>query len=294
MTTIPRKTSFGFIATLIALLCVFGSLQGSAQILQHFHVTAGALSPTAGSQLVFTDADDFLAESGYVSYMPKITNNLIPTIGYYMGGPTFTAAANDGSAESPAAAGARIGLKIVAVDGPPEGRWSFWETGVDDEYGNSITFSYASGTTNGTNVILLSENTGQPGADPYGHIHGRAFTADVPGLYTVWTQLVDVSRNGPGGGPLHTPSRLYRYYFQAGTTIARLDRTNGNAVVTFGTQPFSVVRSYSYYLEAQDALDAEAPWTSVAGPITGNNRLQSLSDSLAGGGRFYRLRVTSP
>lgn len=294
MTPIPRNKSSRLVAALIAILCVFGLRQGGAQILQHFHVTAGALSPTAGSQLVFTDADDFLAESGYVSYMPKITNNLIPTIGYYMGGPTFTAAANDGSAESPAAAGARIGLKIVAVDGPRGGHWAFWETGVDDEYGNSITFSYASGTTNGTNVIILSENTGQPGADPYGHIHGRAFTADVPGLYTVWTQLVDVSRNGPGGGPLHTPSRLYRYYFQAGTTIARLDRTNGNTVVTFGTQPFSVVRSYRYFLEAQDALDADATWATVAGPITGNNRLQSLSDPLGDGNRFYRLRVTSP
>lgn len=294
MILIPRKTSFSFVATLIALACVFGSRQGTAQSLQHFHVTAGALSPTAGSQLVFTDADDFLAESGYVSYMPKITNSLIPAIGYYMGGPTFTSATNDGSAESPAAAGARVGLKIVAVDGPPGGHWSFWEAGDDDEYGHAITFSYASGTTNGTNVIILSENTGQPGADPYGHIHGRAFTADVPGLYTVWTQLVDVSRNGPGGGPLHAPSQLYRYYFQAGNTIARLDRTNGQAVVTFGTQPLTFVRSYSYFLEAQDALDADAPWTTVAGPLTGNNRLQSLSDPLGDGNRFYRLRVTSP
>ncbi len=281
-------------AFVAALLCFLHIGVAQAQILQHFHVTAGAASATAGSQLLFTDADQFLAESGYVAYMPKITNSLLPTIGYYHGGPTFTSAANDGSAESPAAAGARIGLKIVAVDGPTGGHWSFWETAGNEEYGTVITFSYASGTTNGTNVIILSENKGQPGVDPYGHIHGRAFTADVPGLYTVWTQLVDVSRNGPGGGPLHTPSQLYRYYFQAGTSIDGIAQTNGSTVVTFGTQLSNLARRYSYYLEARSALDADSPWTTVAGPVTGNNRLQTLSESITEPQRFYRLRVTSP
>ncbi len=292
-------------------LLLFGVLSGPPAWAQtHMHVVAGALNPAVGSQLCFVNVDAYLADSGYVfnmlpAYNPRITNGnvtgrwiitdrLPPVVGYYVGGPTFAAAANDGSDESPAAAGARIGLKIVAVDGPPGGHWSFWETSGDEEYGITITFSHASGTTNGTNTIILSENNGQPGADPYGHIHGRAFTADVPGLYTVWMQLVDVSRNGTGGGPLHAPSRLYRYYYQAGTTIARLARTNGNMVATFGTQPYSVVRSYSYFLEAQDALDPQAEWATVAGPVTGNNRLQTLSDPIVNAGRFYRLRVTSP
>lgn len=286
---------FGFLgAFAAALLCFLRVGVVHAQVLQHFHVTAGAANATAGSQLLFTDADQFLAESGYVAYMPKITNSLLPTLGHYQGGPTFTAAANDGSVESPAAAGARIGLRIVAVDGPPGGRWSFWETAGNEEPGDSITFSYASGTTNGTNVILLSENHGEPGADPFGHIHGRAFTADAPGLYTVWTQLVDVSRNGPGGGPLHSPSQLFRYYFQAGTTIARIAQTNGSTVVTFGTQLSNAARRFSYYLEAQSALDADSPWTTVAGPVTGNSHLQTLSEPIAGARRFHRLRVTSP
>lgn len=281
-------------AVVAVLLCLLHVGAARAQTLQHFHVTAGAASTTAGSLLLLTDADQFLAASGYVAYMPEITNSLRPTIGYYQGGPTFTSAANDGSDESPAAAGARIGLKIVAVAGPAGGHWSFWETAGNEEYGTAITFSYAAGTTNGTNVIILSENNGESGANPYGHIHGRAFTVDVPGLYTVWTQLVDVSRNGPGGGPLHTPSQLYRYYFQAGTTISGITQTNGSTVVTFGTQLSNAARRYSYFLEAQDALDAEAPWTTVAGPVTGNNRLQTLSEPTTEPQRFYRLRVTSP
>lgn len=265
-----------------------------AQALQHFHVTAGAVSTSAGSQLYFTDANTFLAESGYVAYMPRITNNLLPTIGYHMGGPTFTAASNDGSADSPAAAGARLALVVRAVDGPPGARWSFWEAGDDEEYGETITFSYATGTTNGTNAIVLSENNGQPGADPYGHIHGRAFTVDQPGLYSVWVQLVDISRNGPGGGALHTPSPVYRYHYQAGTTISRLERANSNVVVTFGTQLSNAARRYSYYLEAHSAPGAEETWTTVAGPVTGNNRLQTMSDPLAQPWRLYRLRVASP
>ena len=281
-------------AVVAVLLCLLHVDAARAQTLQHFHVTAGAASTTAGSQLLFTDADQFLAASGYVAYMPEITNSLRPTIGYYQGGPTFTSAANDGSDESPAAAGARIGLKIVAVAGPAGGHWSFWETAGNEEYGTAITFSYAAGTTNGTNVIILSENNGESGANPYGHIHGRAFTVDVPGLYTVWTQLVDVSRNGLGGGPLHTPSQVYRYYFQAGTTISGITQTDGSTVVTFGTQLSNAARRYSYFLEAQDALDAEAPWTTVAGPVTGNNRLQTLSEPTTEPQRFYRLRVTSP
>ena len=267
-----------------------------AQILQHFHVTAGAASTTVGSPLYFTDADSFLAESGYVANMPLITNIFLPTIGYYMGGPTFTAGSGDGADGPPAAPGARIALVVRAVDGPPGAHWSFWETSGNEEYGNAITFTYATGTTNGTNALVLSENDGLPGQDPFGHIHGRAFTVDKPGLYTVWVQLIDTSRNGPGGGPIHTPSPLYRYYFQAGTTIARLARTNSSVVVTFGTQPSNAARQYSYFLEASFALDDSVAWTTIAGPLSGNNRLRSFTDTPPADApyRFYRLRVTTP
>lgn len=281
------------IISAVLLLCF--TTASRAQIIQHFHVTAGAASTSIGSSLAFTDADSFLAESGYVANMPLITNSFLPTIGYYMGGPTFTAASNDGSADSPAASGARIVLVVRAAAGPVGGHWSFWETSGNEEYGETITFSYATGTTNGTNSFLLSENTGQPGEDPYGHIHGRSFTTDKPGLYTVWVQLIDTSRNGPGGGPIHAPSPLYRYYFQAGTTIARIDRTNISVVVTFGTQPSNAARQYAYFLEATSMLDEPPGWTTIAGPLSGNNHLRSFTDTPPADAphRFYRLRVTT-
>ncbi len=273
----------------VLLLCFTAASR--AQIIQHFHVTAGAASTTAGSPLYFTDADSFLAESGYVANMPLITNTFLPTIGYYMGGPTFTAGSGDGADGPPAAPGARIALVVRAVAGPAGGQWSFWKPGADDEYGNAITFSYATGTTNGTNAFVLSENKGLPGEDPFGHIHGRAFTVDRPGLYTVWVQLIDTSRNGPGGSPIHTPSPLYRFYFNAGFNIASLARTNDVVTVHFGSRTGS-----RFYLEASPTLDEPLDWLPIAGPLSGNNRLRTFTDTPPADAshRFYRLRVTTP
>lgn len=292
------KTNPASATTMVAAMLLLGIATAThAQIIQHFHVTAGAASTSVGAPLYFTDADAFLAESGYVANMPLITNLFLPAIGYYMGGPTFTAGSGDGADGPPAAPGARLALVVRAVDGPAGGHWSFWETSGNEEYGESITFSYATGTTNGTNAFVLSENDGLPGQDPFGHIHGRAFTVDKPGLYSVWVQLVDTSHNGPGGGPFHTPSPLYRFYFQAGTTIARLDRTNHSVVATFGTQPSNAARQYAYYLEATPTLDVPIAWTTVAGPLAGNNRLRTLTDTppMDAPHRFYRLRmITTP
>jgi len=79
--------------------------------------------------------------------MPLITNAFLSTIGYYMGGPTFTAGSGDGADGPPAAPGARIALVVRAVAGPADGHWSFWKPGADGEYGDAITFSYATGST---------------------------------------------------------------------------------------------------------------------------------------------------
>lgn len=290
MTT--RKLKLPAVTTFVVLLSMLPAPALRAQLIPHFHLAAGAASTTQGSQLQLNSADNFLAESGYAAVMTLRTNP--PTVGYYMGGPTFTAAQGDGTEGPPAAAGAQLWIVVRAVDGPAGGHWSFWEAGESEDYGTSITFTYATGTTNGTNAFILSQLEFQP--DPYGHIHGRAFTADKPGLYTVWVQLADRSRNGPGGSPLHTPSPIYRFHFQAGTTIARLTRNQTQVTTTFATQPSNAARQFSYYLEASPAPDGLAPWTTVAGPLRGNNRLNTLAapvDPVATE-TFYRLRVTSP
>lgn len=272
-----------------ALLATALSLQA-----QHIHVNAGALSTTIGSQLAFTDADNYAASSGYVINMVLRTNG--PAAGLYDGGPTFAAAGSDGFEGTPAVPGSQLAMIVKAVSGPSDGSFSFWESPGclepdDENYAPHIAFTVTAGTTNGTNHFVVSENNGQPGQDPYGHCHGRLFTANKPGLYTVWFQIADLSRNGPDSVPLHTPSPIYSFYFNAGLNIARLHRTNETTSATFGTRFQS-----RFYLEASPALDEAALWTTVAGPVNGNNRLQTLTDPNAFGEppRFYRLRISTP
>jgi hypothetical protein len=262
---------------------------------QHLHINAGALSTTNRAPLYFVNGDGFVASSGFAFSSVLRTNG--PAVGYYDAGVTFTAVFGDGSEGPPAALGSQLALVIKSVSGPEGGSFAYWESfqGNCEQAAESITFSLPVGTTDGTNRFLLSQNNGLPGEDPYGHCHGRRLTMTKPGLYTVGTQLVDVSRNGPGGGPIHTPSPLYQFYFQADTTIARLAPTNSSVTATFATLPSNVARQYSYFLEANAALDGIELWTTVAGPVRGDNRLQTLTDSeTTQPQRFYRLRVTTP
>jgi hypothetical protein len=262
---------------------------------QHAHVNAGALGTTNRAPLYFVNGDGFVAGSGYVFTSVLRTNG--PAIGYYDSAVTFTSVFGDGSEGPPAAYGAQLALVIKSVTGPQGGAFAFWESfqGDCEQAAESITFSLAVGATNGTNRFLLSQNTGLPGEDPYGHCHGRRLTMTKPGLYSVGVQMLDVSRNGPGGGPIHAPSPLYQFHFQADTTIARLELTNSAVAATFATLPSNAARNYSYFLEARAAFEDEELWKSVAGPVRGDNRLKTLVDPTVGEPqRYYRLRVTTP
>jgi hypothetical protein len=256
---------------------------------QHFHVDAGAPSTAAGTPLYFINGPTYNAESGFVFNMALRSNDVVA--GLYEGGPTFTAVSSDGFDGPPAAPGAQLALVIKAVSGPQGGNWSFWESPDCDQSAETIAFTMQTGSTNGTQRFLLSQNAGLPGEDPFGHCHGRRFTVDKLGLYTVWAQILDVSRNGPGSGPIHTPSAIYSFYFNAGLNIARLTNASNVVNATFGTRSGS-----RFYLEANSVLDGTLPWETVAGPATGNNRLQTLLHPHGGSEAqgFYRLRITTP
>ena len=64
--------------------------------------------------------------------------------------------------------------------------------------------------------FVISEGGDDADADPYGHIHDRAWTADKPGDYHVTLRFVDLSTNRAGSGPWHQPSQNYIYHFKAG------------------------------------------------------------------------------
>jgi len=139
------------------------------------------------------------------------------------------------------------------------------------------------GTTNGTNHLVISENNGEPGADPYGHIHGREFTTSAPGTYIVGFRIIDLSTNGAGAGPIHSPSDVLPVRFQAGLRIETVQAVTNRVTVSFRSPP-----GISNVLEASSSMIG---WQSVAGPLRGNNNLQTLTETNApGSNRLYRLR----
>ena len=255
---------------------------------QHIHVNAGASNTTQHARLYFVNGTTYDTNSRYDVYL-SFTNGGVFANLHHGAGVSFTALAstpdNGGPAFGHAANGAVIELQFVSMSGPPGGVFGVWTQEVGNPSINLPAFSLPGGTTNGTNLLRLSENDGSPGADPYGHLHGRTFTATKPGLYTLGCRVLDTSANGAGGGPIHTPSALNYFYFQAGLTISSWTKHTNSVAVTFGT----AAAGKTYYVETSTNLST-TNWTTFAGPFTGNNRLRSATNNATAPAQFFRLR----
>lgn len=272
----------------LPVLVVLGFGAGLLPSRADTHIHAGALGTNLNDRLHFSNGSAFDAAQTSYSF-PQIlrTNGL--NAGYYRGDVlTFDALAgtppNGGPIPGHAAFGSRLAVQVVSVSGPPGGRFAFWEGDGESDLG-AITFSVPVGTTNGAHYLLISENGGEPDTDPYGHIHGREFTTSLPGTYLVGLRVIDVSGNGTGGGPIHSPSDVLKIRFQAGLRIEAMQTLTNRVTVSFRSPP-----AISNVLEATTSL-ASSNWLPVAGPLRGNNNLQSLTDTnVPAGNRYYRLR----
>ncbi len=190
---------------------------------QHGHLNAGATVAGQGSQLAWVNGGLFVESSGYIGNMPKATTGTYA--GYNNSGPTLTAlpatVANGGPSGSASALGSFLQFSYTLVTGPDGGKFSFWDSGA-----TLPSSSMGVGQTSGLYLLSGGEDNpaaGTVGGDPYGHLHGRRFTADLPGDYIVAFQAVDTSVNGVGGGPIHTPSELLNVRFE----VASISRTVG-------------------------------------------------------------------
>jgi len=265
-----------------------GLLRPGALPAQHVHVNAGATSTTQGALLYFPNGDDYDTNAFYDVYLTFANSGSFSNL-YQGAGVTFTALAstpdNGGPAFGHAADGAFLQLQFISLAGPLGGLFGVWTQDAGNPGSSDPLFTMPVGTTSGTNLLSLSESDGSAGADPYGHIHGRTFTATKPGLYTLGCRILDTSTNGAGGGPIHTPSALYYFYFQAGLTISSWGRDSNTFGVMFGT-----TAGETYYVESTPDVSA-TDWTTIAGPISGDNYLHTTATNSEAPHLFFRLRA---
>ncbi len=248
----------------------------------HGHLNVGAIGTNQNDALTFDEGEIFDIAANYVKTL--VYTNTGSYAGFYVGNITLTglAATSGHPAYSPnaAALGSWIFAELSSVEGPAGGAFAFWETGA-----TSPTISVPCGAT-GTNIWRLSETSGAPGTDPYGHIHGRRFTATLPGIYMVGFRARDLSTNGASGGPIHLPSEELKIYFEAGVNIKSVEPATNQTYVTFAAP-----LGKSWTVEASDTLGPGANWTSVSLPTTGDDYFHKITDTnQIAPQRFYRTK----
>jgi len=273
-----KKLSVSVAVLLMATLLNFSTLNAQA----HGHLYIGAVGTNPGDALTFDNAADYGTNSGFVFTLNHTNDGTYA--GYYAGNLTFAvlAATAENGSSSPfhPALGSLIYAQLISVEGPAGGEFAFWDSGA-----SSPTAHLASGST-GTNLWKLSQNDGSPGTDPFGHIHGRQFTATRPGIYTITFRAFDLSTNGINGAPIHTPSEPIQIYFQAGVNIQFVNRETEGVRVRFGAP-----LGNNWQVEATDDLSSSANWINVGEPISGNDVFADLLDTEASRtNRFYRIK----
>jgi len=253
----------------------------------HGHLNAGAVSTNLNARLNWENGADFIASSGYVKTFDY--TNAGKYAGYYQNNITLAAlpqtAAYGGPTAGAAASGSLLHGRISLLSGPPGGSFGFWESNSTAVTGPYVSVS--AGET-ATNLFRLTQESGAPGADPFGHIHGRRLSATKPGLYKVGFQAIDVSTNGTGGGPIHIASDVLPVWFQAGPTFSSVRKTSNVTQITYGsiTNRISIVE-YSTNL-------SQTNWIGLS-TNGGTDYFQTVSDTNATGReRYYRFRVTLP
>jgi hypothetical protein len=294
-----------------AWLFATGIAVSAPQVWAQGHWYAGAASTNQNGQLIeYTNAGSFVASSGYVYWLTYTNGGTYA--GLYNGNsPTFTGLGNgtttaDSGSGSPFAAanGSQLWNNLVSLAGPAGGHFYFYD--VDPYHAahtptNAPTFVIGVGDAPSNYVFALSDpanGAGAPGGDPYGHIHGRRYAVDKPGTYTLGLQVIDLSTNGAGGGPVQSTSQVYYANFQAGNLINAITLNSNGANVTFPTLPLianSAAQNTNvlYSLQSTTNLTDPNSWVLV-GTNVGTSYMQTLTDSNnSAGSEFYRLKISA-
>jgi hypothetical protein len=241
-------------------ILLFGAVLSVAHA--HDHVEVGRVSPSS-NQLAMSGPSQQLAlyvpsREFFSGYLPDFPG------GWHACELTFTTDVN----ELLEAVGADPRVEIVSVSGPAGGAFGFWEVGA-----TAPTWSLPAGWTGvgaAFPVVLNGDN----------HAHGRAFTMDKPGTYTVVFRAVDAAN---------------KFAASANKTIIFVAQQPPK--LSIGMQGQNVALSFTsranlvYDLQVSTDLES-GEWDNVKPHVfmDGDGGMVPLTDPVAGRPRaFYRL-----
>lgn len=192
--------------------------------------------------------------------------------------------------------GSWIWCEILSVTGPEGAHFGFWDA-QRSYYFDTPTYLLPVNQPTGSPRFVISEGADQADADPYGHIHHRAWTADKPGDYFLTIRFVDLSTNRPGGVPWHAPSASYVYHFRAGPDFTPTGQHVPGAgyVLTWPSQMGISPNAYPeesgmVFRILRGTTLAPADWTVVGEVTAGATATATFTDpSPPAGKAFYRL-----
>src|SRR6186713_2108271 len=145
--------------TLLALAALWPQLLQA----QHVHVNAGASGTTQNAPLYFANGSVFDTNAAYDVYLSFTNSGSFSNL-YQGAGISFTALAstldNGGPAPDHASDGSFLQLQFVSISGPPGGVFGIWVQQPGNPSASDLLFTSPVGTTNGTNLLVLSESDG--------------------------------------------------------------------------------------------------------------------------------------
>ena len=231
----------------------------------HDHVEVG-LSSSSGTQLAMDGPAYQLA-----TYVPSqeffSSDRPLVSIGAHFAELTFTTETN---AIAPAA-GADPRIEVVSVIGPQNATFSFWEVGSTTPTWTRAT-GWNSSESSAPSFLVIQNGDN--------HLHGRAFSADKPGLYQVTFRAVDESGN------YSTSANLTITFNAQQPPQLSISVASGNTTLSFTSR-----NGLTYDLQVCTDL-ASGVWTNVE-PHTGldgDGGVITMIDAMAGRAKaFYRL-----
>ena len=232
---------------------------------QHDHIEVG-IDPLQRNRLAFAGPAYQLSTLLPVG---ELLNNLSTSFpgGYFTNELTLIVEGN--SLDFPTSAW--IVVEMISVLGPPSASFSFWDDGATQPTWSRPT-SWTSAQETAPSIVVSKTPTS-------GHIEGRIFTTDQPGLYEVSFRAIDTTGTFQPSAP-----HVVRFNAIRPPTLSIL-MENGQARVSFTPRV-----NLLYDLQRCTSL-ADGSWETIATEetMTGMGTLLQFTDPQTFPKAFYRL-----